>query len=759
MVNGFTKTGLLLLLSMLSLMGHAANYVVKATELELDLTDRSQVSSTILDQNGERCALIKFETPIPDYFTFDLGNNRQIEKREDKETEIWIWISPDIRKMTIQCPGCLPLKEYRLKPESGNVYRAKLTTGLPAETASTQYYNIHCNQYPFYVSIDGGAPVECEKNLYNTKLQIGSHDIVVTAKYYKSVSKKVNLIRARACHDTLNLERNYASFVVSSEVKGFKVLVDGEPCRMAGTLLRLEPGHHHLVFRKEKYIPFIKDVDCENGEESSLKVVLEPNFITLNITAKDPLIELWIDGERIPGSSQFTYQLDLGSHIIQGRREGYEDWTYSTTNFTSSSSKVIAIPNLEQQFGTLTLNVTPTDAQVKLDGKLINVRSGYYSNNKTPVGTHRIQVSCEDYRPFEEDVIIVKGQTSIRDYSLIKVPTGKAHLITDEGISINLKDEFDNIIFKGTSDWTGKLPVGQNTIVLIDEHGVEFDYTVFMDEDKSTKKKLPFYRTLQVKPNVSKTEITAESSTGLVQTLRANKKTFLAPTSYEISITKANYSPYTQSIDLTKQSASVLRAYLTKPGSSSSYRPNSSSSPSSSSSSSSSDPSSSSSSTKERARDKFYTHSGYGYIGVVDMGYIYSCMDNTHWVTIGMLPFRRKMFGMSLFDIELSLSPFAKTIAYRPLMQLFIPVSKGIALTPYVGASVDLGYVLQKVMPKPLDINTDFFCSALAGLSFRINGLANMPLDIFAEYRYPVVGDVQAQGVYVGMSLSLGADL
>lgn len=742
MVNGITKTGLLLLLSMLSVTGYA--YVVTATELEHDLTDRSQVSSKILDQNGERCALIKFETPIPDYFTFDLGHNRSLFKRVNKENEVWIWVSPGTRKMTIQCQGCQPLKDYRLKPEPGNVYVAKLTTGLPAETASTQYYNIHCNQYPFYVSIDGNEPVKCDKSLYNTNLAIGSHDILVTAKYYKSVSKKINLIRAHACHDTLNLKKNYASFVVSSEVQGFKVFVDGEECHMAGNLLKVEPGHHHLEFKKEKHLSFLKDIDCRNGEETPLKVVLEPNFITLNITMRDPLIELWIDGVHIPGSSQITYQLDLGSHIIQGHREGYEDWTYPNTNFTAKSPKVIAIPNLEQQFGTLTLNVTPSDAQVKLDGKLINVHAGYYSENKTPVGTHHIQVSCEDYRPFEEDVIIVKGQASIRDYNLTKVPTGKAHLITDAGISINLRDELDNVIFKGTSDWMGKLPVGQNTIVLIDDQGVECEYVVFIDEDKSIKKKLPFYRTLQVKPNVHRADITAESSTGYVQKLRANRKTSLAPTTYEISIKKENYSPYTESINLAKQNSSILRVYLTKPGSTTS---------------SSSSSSTSSSDTKKRVRDRFYTHSGYGYLGVIDLGYIYSVKDNTHWMTLSTLSFRYKMFGMSLLDLELSISPFAKTIAYHPLMQLYIPISKALALTPYVGASVDLGHALQKISPKPLNINTDFFCSALAGLSFRINGLANMPFDIFAEYRYPVVGNIQSQGVYVGVNISLGADL
>ena len=109
-----------------------AEYKVAATEMTWDVQDLSQRKTKYVDQNGEKCALMIFETPIPKLFKFD--GAIMPEKRLDKDDEIWLWVSPDLKKLTIRCQDCTPLKDYRVGTiKGGNVYRAKLTTGLPKE--------------------------------------------------------------------------------------------------------------------------------------------------------------------------------------------------------------------------------------------------------------------------------------------------------------------------------------------------------------------------------------------------------------------------------------------------------------------------------------------------------------------------------------------------------------------------------------------------------------------------------------------------
>ena len=168
MENGFSKWLIASAVFLLTVSGVTAQTQVQATALTHDIKDLSQRSSKVLDQNGERCALIKFETPIPSFFTFNLGA-QQIEKRENKDDEVWIWVSEDVKKMTIRCSDCISLKDYRVSLKSGNVYRAKLTTGLPQEKATTQNVNIYCERTPFYISIDGSEPVlNAARNYYRT---------------------------------------------------------------------------------------------------------------------------------------------------------------------------------------------------------------------------------------------------------------------------------------------------------------------------------------------------------------------------------------------------------------------------------------------------------------------------------------------------------------------------------------------------------------------------------------------------------------
>ena len=79
MANGFSKWFGLILIG-LSWQVSVAQNAVSVTDLVHDIKDLSQRSSKVYDQNGERCALIRFETPIPSFFTFNLGA-QQIEKR------------------------------------------------------------------------------------------------------------------------------------------------------------------------------------------------------------------------------------------------------------------------------------------------------------------------------------------------------------------------------------------------------------------------------------------------------------------------------------------------------------------------------------------------------------------------------------------------------------------------------------------------------------------------------------------------------
>ena len=81
------------------------------------------------DGNGEKCAIIKIETDQTG-FTFEAGKAR-IPKIEQRVGEIWVWVQPGARQLSVHHQSLGHLRDYRIpcSIEAGKVYLLRLTTG------------------------------------------------------------------------------------------------------------------------------------------------------------------------------------------------------------------------------------------------------------------------------------------------------------------------------------------------------------------------------------------------------------------------------------------------------------------------------------------------------------------------------------------------------------------------------------------------------------------------------------------------------
>ena len=106
----------LLLFSILlfSTIVSAQNIVVESfTHLETDLTANLD-GTTVYDQNGEKCALIKVRSNPPTKdFIFDLGVLGVVETRYDGP-DIWLYVPYGVKKITIKHPQLGVLENYDL---------------------------------------------------------------------------------------------------------------------------------------------------------------------------------------------------------------------------------------------------------------------------------------------------------------------------------------------------------------------------------------------------------------------------------------------------------------------------------------------------------------------------------------------------------------------------------------------------------------------------------------------------------------------
>ena len=534
MANGIIKSWLIVLLLGMAVGMSAQQYQVKATECSEDMMDFSQRSTRVVDQNGDQCAVLRIESAIPGLLKFELGA-QDIEHKEIKDDEVWLWVSTSVKKITIRCDGCKPLKDYRPgNLEGGHIYHFKVTTGHPKEQATKQHMHILCHQVPFFVSIDGKPAVESTKNQFTQELSLGTHNIVVSATHYKSFTKDIKLTRSAASRDTVNLAPNFGTVTIRPNVQGCKLFIDNQEFGINGEI-KLDVGQHQISVRKEKYTSHEEKIVVHIGDKHIVNANLTPNFISVTITAKEPETEIYIN-EEYKGVGKCVFEFDYNERYeIEGRRKGCQTHIVERHDFNANSPKTIAIPELKRLYGTLNISFLPKEATLKIDGITRPTKNGEFSDSHIEIGQHVIQVRHDDYRSAEETVTIENGELTAKSYELIKVPTGIVTIKTDDGVAILLRQDHD-LIYKSSSEWTGKLPIGENEIVLRNTEGLECEYKILVDEDKKMEKKLKFFRNLKVSaPTGSKVMIQSDDES---KEYSANKKLTLQPQEYTIVVSR-----------------------------------------------------------------------------------------------------------------------------------------------------------------------------------------------------------------------------
>ena len=444
--------------------------------------------------------------------------------------------------------------------------------------------------------------------------------------------------------------------------------------------------------------------------------------------------KIW-DG-KFRGHNTTQVELGWGEHTIEGKREGYDTWEYSNHEFNASAPKTIRIPRLNRQYGALRISFYPIDATVFVDGQEVIAQSGVYSVSRIPTGSHFVQFRKPDYKTERDSFTIVAGKAFARDYQLSHMPHGLVSISTDDNVAIyRWNEEDDEHYYLARGSYSGKMPVGKNVITLENMNGVQCQYGMFVNEgDRNPSVKFPYMRKLMVRSNVmGKPQIRLESGNSFVD-IKPNKKVKVEPQKYQIIVTKRGYQTYIDSIDMSLPTVEkeIYYATLKREGDTISH--------SSSKASGHHSP---------KLLQRYYDNAGTWFIGVIDFGYNISFTDTTfrncHYINLGILPFRYKMFSASLLDFEMLVTghmkdSVMKTLCYRPKISLVLPCGEGFAFTFYGGLKLNLYDAFGKNPtydpedPKKKIIKTDIY----GGASMMLNGVGTFPVNIFAEYCWPI---------------------
>ena len=413
--NPMKKTLSLLLFVLFATFAYSQNMSVSGFRcLENDISARS---AGVTDINGELCALIRVNTPERGFeFT---GCN--IEKTEQKNGEIWLFVSPGVKFITIRHRDFGSIMNYPF-PESiksGYCYELKLTTArirqIVEEQIQNQYLVIRSNTPDAKIFIDGTFIGRQE---VSKALSLGEeHTYRVEAPLYHSKEGSVRLTESQKTEMTIDLEPAFGYLKINTKPEsGAEVEINGKLAAGKTPLTsdKLPSGNYTIQAFKPMYKSTPQEVQLREGETKEVTILLQPTFVKAQISCNDNQTEIYIDG-KFYSKGKYEGNIDEGVHLLEFKKEGHRTLS-KKINTTVGQTLVENIAALDPIVGKLDINSNPINADVYIDGRRYGKTPDIIQN--LIIGQHSLSLKKEGYAELQATIEIAEGKINTYNFTM-----------------------------------------------------------------------------------------------------------------------------------------------------------------------------------------------------------------------------------------------------------------------------------------------------------------------------------------------------
>ncbi|MEE1323966.1 MAG: PEGA domain-containing protein, partial [Bacteroidales bacterium] len=419
-LGGIMKKSLFLIcFVLLGFLSFSQNISVSSFRcLENDINART---SKVTDQNGDLCALIILNTPVQG-FEF---SGCSIETTEQKTGEIWLFVSPGVKFITIKHRDLGSLRNYPfpMSIKSGTTYEMVLKTAkitqIVEESVTEQYLIIKSNTENANIFInnefEGASPVR--KYLPIAK----EHTYRVEAPLYHTESGSVKLNSEDKTTLQIDLKPAFGYLKVNTTPEnGAKISINGEFQEGSTPLTskKLKSGVYSVQALKPMYKSAPVEVHVQDGKTTEININLIPTFAQAEITCQDQDAEIYIDGEKKAHGS-FKGQLDEGTHQLEVRKQSHRTLK-KTINVLSGQTLRENIEKLQAINGKLNLDSNPFEAEIYIDAKHYGQTPMQIPN--LLIGEHNLQLKKEGFKDFSTKINIEENKIAQYTFTLQEKP-------------------------------------------------------------------------------------------------------------------------------------------------------------------------------------------------------------------------------------------------------------------------------------------------------------------------------------------------
>lgn len=400
---------------------------VKYLKLIENDTEASRARRT--DRNGDKCALIKIQTPNMGMternsleFSADLGTETH---KVEGVGEVKLFLTEGCRTLIIMHPEygkliyLMPIRVEGFKTYE-MVLEAKKDGFMPGVVINSNYVLIKVTPSDALISIDG--------NFYpdgSAYISVDEpHDLVVSRSLYHDYEKTIYA----SPNETMTYEVKLAPafgwlLIDSSPESGATILING--VRKGVTPYKsdtLASGEYEVTLMREMYENVTKTVRVIDGNESEISIPMKPNFANVTIST-DNESDIYIDG-KLSGRGKWTGRLTQGTHKAEARKASHRT-TAMALEITAGKDESVKLDAPTPIYGALNVTSSPVEAYVYLDGAEIGKTP--FVNNRILVGSHELRLVKQGCAPLAKTITVEEGKmTTVSE----KLNSGKTITIT-----------------------------------------------------------------------------------------------------------------------------------------------------------------------------------------------------------------------------------------------------------------------------------------------------------------------------------------
>ncbi len=302
------------------------------------------------------------------------------------------------------------------------VYRLKLVksgyldyeTELEVKNEDNQKYSYTLQKNTGEIAVSA-EPTDAEIRINNIAYQAGKFELLpgkyvieVTKSGWLPQSEEILLNRGDQVTKKYLLLKNAAVLDITVTPSDAEIKINGTVYRNGRN--ELFPGNYAVEVTKSGWLPQSEEVALKRGDNVNRKYSLIKNAGEIVISVKPADAQLLINSKKYESG---RIELAPGRYEIEINKPGW--FGVKEEIVINRGEKTEKKYNLERSAGDLTINVTPADAEIRL-----NNAPHIAGKAELAPGRYMIEVSKSGWLPVSEEAEVKRGENTERSFTLIK---------------------------------------------------------------------------------------------------------------------------------------------------------------------------------------------------------------------------------------------------------------------------------------------------------------------------------------------------